>query len=299
MNNFTLNRYKKLGQEINPEEIVLKQAIRVNTLEITPKELVTRLKKKGVVLEKIPFLKEGYYAEAEFSLSSMEEHIQGFFYIQEAASQIPPIILDPKEEELVLDMAASPGSKTTQMAQMMNNKGQIIALENESLRLKKLEINLERCGITNCIIYHKNSIYCKDLGLEFDKILLDAPCSGNFAADPEWFENIRERGLESIKNNSDLQKKLLRAAISVLKKGGILVYSTCSLEPEENEFNISWLLDEFEGELKIEETELKIGESGLVTAFDKELDKEIVKTKRFWPNKTCTQGFFLAKIKKL
>ena len=298
MKSFFLNRYERLGQEIDPE-IRLRHSIRMNTLKISEKELAERLKKRGLKLEKIPFLSNGYYAEAEFALSSMPEHLLGYFYIQEAASQIPPELMELEGTDMVLDMAASPGSKTSQIAQIMQNKGQIIALEAEALRLKKLRNNLERLGVSNTTIYHKDALYCADLGLKFDKILVDAPCSGNFATDPKWIENMQERGLEGLKNNSELQKKLLKAAIGVLKPNGLLIYSTCSLEPEENELNVDWLLGEFEGQIELEKINLNIGEPGLIEFEDKALNPELSKTRRLWPNKTGTQGFFIAKIRKL
>jgi NOL1/NOP2/sun family putative RNA methylase len=283
--NFFLKRYNELGHDIDPSKIELKRSIRVNTLKKSEQEIVNRLKKKKIKLNKIPFLDHGYWAEAEFSLSSTPEYLQGYFYIQEAASQLPVKVLKPEKNDLVLDMCAAPGSKTTQLAQYMQNQGRIIALDSNTSRLKPLKNNIERCGVKNCITYQKDAAHADDLDLKFDKVLLDAPCSGNFTTDPAWFD---KRNIEDINSLARTQKSLLRAAIQVLKPSGILVYSTCSLEPEEDEEVIEWALDNLP--IKLAPTGLKIGDTGIT-------EKTALCT-RFWPEKTHTQGFFIAKIVK-
>jgi NOL1/NOP2/sun family putative RNA methylase len=280
--NFFLSRYKELGHEIEPDKMTIKQSIRVNTLKISEQELLKRLEKK-VKLTKIPFTDSGYWVESDFALSSTPEYLQGYYYIQEAASQLPVKVLSPENTDAVLDMCAAPGSKTTQLAQVMGNKGSIVALESNSSRLAALKNNLERCGVTNCIIYQKDAAHADDLGILFDKVLLDAPCSGNFVTDSAWFD---KRSIEGIKLMAKTQKELLRAAVRVLKPSGTLVYSTCSLEPEEDEEVIEWALDTFP--VKLVETGLKVGDSG-ITAMTK-------LCRRFWPGKTGTQGFFIAKL---
>jgi NOL1/NOP2/sun family putative RNA methylase len=290
MNEF-LERYSRLGEEFEPKNISIRDTLRVNTLKITDSELIKRL---NANLEKIPFLTQGYYYSSQFTVGAMPEHFLGLIYIQEAASQIPAEVLDPKPGETVLDMAASPGSKTTQMAAIMKNKGTLIALDVNNPRLPSLKNNLERCGVKNCIVYKKDAMYSEDLNLQFDKILLDAPCSGNFTIEEKWFE---KRNLEEIKEQAKTQRKLLESAIAVLKKGGTLVYSTCSLEPEENEENVDWLLEKYP-EIKLEKIDLPIGDPGITQPFGKRLKEEIKLCKRFWPHKTGMQGFFIAKIRK-
>jgi len=290
--NIFIERYKQLGEEFNPEEIKLKHALRVNTLKIKDDELIKRLNAR---LTKITFLRHGYYYESDYAVGAMPEYLQGYYYLQEAASQLPAEILMPEENDLVLDMCAAPGSKTTQLAMMMNNKGRIIALELNNPRLPSLQNNLERCGVTNTIVYKKDARYAGDLKQIFDRILLDAPCSGNFANDENWLE---ERKLEDLKQMSKTQKQLLEAALNVLKPNGVMVYSTCSLEPEENEMNIDWLL-KTHNNVSLEKINLEIGDPALTNVFGQELDKEISKCKRLWPHKTGTQGFFIAKIRKL
>ena len=283
--NMFLQRYKELGQDIDPAKIKHRSSLRINTLKIRPNELIKILEKKKVKLKKIDFLDVGYDYKADFSLGSTPEYLQGLYYLQESASQVPPLILNPKKEDVILDCCAAPGSKTTQLAQMMGNKGTIIALDNNKKRLQSLNNNLERLGITNTITYQLDAKSAKQLGITFDKILVDAPCSGNFVTDKDWF---KKRDMSGIRNNAEKQKNILTACIEVLKSGGTLVYSTCSLEPEEDEQVIEYALKNFK--IKLEPIDMKMGDSG--TTENTKL------CRRFWPNKTGTQGFFIAKLRK-
>lgn len=291
--NQLIKRYQELG--CSCKAVKLKDSLRINTLKIEEKEVVSRLKTLKIRLTKIPYADNGYFYESKFSLASTTEYLNGYIYIQESASQLPAKILDPKPGEIVLDMTASPGSKTTQMAAMMDNKGTIIAIDNDSRRLLSLRNNLERCGVKNTILYKKDARFIMDFNKEFDKVLLDAPCSGNYVIEEKFFQI---KNIQGIMERSRVQKELLRAAVKVLKKDGILVYSTCSLEPEEDEMNIDWLLSKYP-EMKLEETGLDVGEPGLVKVFGKKLNPELKKTRRFWPEKTGTEGFYIAKLRKI
>lgn len=293
--NFFLRRYEQLGESFDPLDFQLRRSLRVNTLKISECDLVKRLKAKGVKLEKIPFLKDGYWYESEFSLGSTNEYLQGYYYLQEAASQLSVQVLNPKSGEYVLDMSAAPGGKTSQIASFMENKGLIVAADANVLRLDSLSNNLERLGVKIALIYKKDTRYIDDFGLKFDKILLDAPCSGNFAEDKDWFES---REINGVIKCSGVQRELLSAAIKVLKKNGVLVYSTCTLEPEENELNVQWLLDTYP-DMKLELADISIGDSGLTSVFGKSLSSEIKNCKRLWPHKHGTQGFFIARSRKV
>ena len=266
-----LKRYEQLGQSINPEEIVIKKSLRTNTLKIYEKELVVRLNKSGVKIQKIPFLSYGYYYESKFSLGSTNEYLQGYYYLQESASQLPAQILNPLPKDIVLDMSAAPGGKTTQLASYMDNKGTIVALDSNIKRLESLRNNIERLGVKNTILYQKDSRFVSDLNLKFDKILLDAPCSGNFCVEVNWFQ---QKDLAEIKERTRLQRELLKAAVKVLNNNGVLVYSTCTLEPEENELNINWLLETCK-DLKLETIDISIGDDGLTNIFGQEINIEI------------------------
>lgn len=282
-------RYKKLGVDFD-KEVVLKPSIRINTLKINPEKLIQRLESKAIKLEKISYLDFGYYYESSFSLASTQEYLQGYYYIQEAASQLPVQVLDLKEDDKVLDMAASPGSKTTQLAQY--TKGLIVALDNQRHRLEALRNNIERLSIPNVLVLNKDARFADTLG-EFDKVLLDAPCSGNFCVNPNYYN---ERNILDVQKKAQVQKELIKTAVKCLKKRGVLVYSTCSLEPEENEEIIDYAIKELG--VRVLDTNLEIGDLGLTEVFDKQLDKSISKTRRFWPHKTGTEGFFIAKLTK-
>jgi NOL1/NOP2/sun family putative RNA methylase len=259
-------RYKALGWELT--DVRLPRAIRVNSLRTTNEKLLERLKKKGVEFEKVDFLKNGFIIKkTKTSMGAFSEYLLGLYYIQESASQLASEILDPKPGDIVLDACAAPGSKTTHLSELMQNKGAILSLDKKKARLVALKNNLERMGTKNVVVYNMDVLDVEKLSIEFDKILLDAPCSGNFCQEYGWFE---KRDLEGVKNNAKHQKKLLEKCYKVLKKGGIMVYSTCSLEPEENEENVEW--------------------------FKSNFDVEVLEQKRFWPGKT--QGFFICRMVK-
>ncbi len=290
---FFENRYRKMCPDFTTETSV-RQALRVNTLKTDARALVKRLEKNKVKLEKIPFLKDGYWCKAEFSLGATPEYLLGHYYLQGAASQLVGEALDPRPGETVLDMAAAPGSKTTQLAQLMKGQGTIVALDSNVQRLASLRNNCERLLVKNVVMLKKDARYAPDLGIEFDKVLLDAPCSGNFCSEPDWFA---KRRIEDIKQNGRVQKELLKAAHKVLKKDGVLVYSTCSLEPEEDELIIDWFLNKFE-DIELLDMKLPLGDEGITAWEGKELSPELAKTRRFWPHKTQTEGFFIAKLRK-
>ncbi len=260
-----IERYRKLGWEFS--EVKAKQAIRANTFKISKNELKKRLASIGVITKDINFTKDGLFIEkSKFSVGSAVEYLLGYYYIQGAASQVAAEMLNPSEKDIVLDCCAAPGGKTTHLSQLMKNRGVIIALDKKSQRLIALKNNLERMGCRNVVAYNMDALDVSKLNLKFDKILLDAPCSGNFMLEKGWFE---KRDMEGIKGKAENQKKLLKACYNVLKPGGILVYSTCSLEPEENEENSKW--------------------------FSENFDVNLIAQKRLWPSEN-NQGFFAAKF---
>ena len=288
-----LERYGLLGHPLSPT-IRTGHALRVNTLLTATDALLGRLVARGVELKRIPFTRDGYWiAKAHFSLGSTTEYLRGLYYLQDAAAQLPVQVLSPKPGETVLDCCAAPGGKTTQLAQWMENKGVIVSCENSVHRMTSLKANLERCGAADVIVYAADAADVQDFGMTFDKVLLDAPCAGNFASDPEWFS---KRRLEDVTRNTPLQKKLLQAAVSVLRKDGVLVYSTCSLEPEEDEMVIDWALKNLP--VHLVDTSIEVGEPGIADPFGNRLDGQIPLTRRLWPEQGKNEGFFVAKMVK-
>jgi 16S rRNA C967 or C1407 C5-methylase (RsmB/RsmF family) len=157
-------------------------------------------------LAQIPWCKEGFWIEHEkgrLDVGNTIEHNLGYYYVQESASMIPPIVLDPKPGEKVLDLCASPGSKASQIAQYMDNKGVLVANDVSGMRLAALGINLQRLGILNCVITQMKGERLK--GIEFDKILVDAPCSGTGTI-RKSIKTIRMWNPNTIKNIAGQQK---------------------------------------------------------------------------------------------
>lgn len=283
--------YESLGSTVTGDEVTPK-AIRVNPLKTGDQELVDILTDQGVELEKIPFLDHGYkLVSSPFSLGASIEYLLGYYSLQETASQLPVQMLSPSGEDRVLDMAAAPGGKTTQMAAYMGNQGSVTAIDINRRRLYALENNVERAGVKNTIIYNFDALELPEEPL-FTKVLLDAPCSGNYVTDGRWFDN---RTKAHIKSNSLMQRRLIGKAINLLEKGGILLYSTCSLEPEENELNVQWMLENYD--MKIQKIGCP-GTPGLTNVFLDELDESVSKCRRLWPNDVGSQGFFIAKAVK-
>ncbi|MBI2507491.1 RsmB/NOP family class I SAM-dependent RNA methyltransferase [Candidatus Woesearchaeota archaeon] len=269
-----------------------RKSIRVNTIKISVKKLESKI--SG--LKNVPWCDEGFYIERrETAVGNLREHFLGYFYVQEAASMIPALILDPEEEDLVLDMSAAPGSKTTQLASLMKNRGAIIANDIKWDRIKALSMNLQRCGVSNTIITIYKGEFFPDV--KFDKILLDAPCSGTgtLQKSPDTLK-IYNTGM--IKKLSYQQKRMILKAYSLLKRGGSLVYSTCSLEPEENENVVDCLLEKTDA--RLEKASLQnLKSSTPVLEFEgKKYNSEIKKCLRIWPQDNNSEGFFIAKIKK-
>ncbi len=285
---FFLNRYEQLGWKYRP--IKLQQAIRFNQTNIKEGvDLVERLADLGVNLEKIGFLPDGYWVlDSTVSAGATAEYLLGLYSMQEAAAQIPVTQFTALKGKAVLDMSAAPGGKTVQLADNMENTGSIIALDINKRRLTALTNHLERCHIQNTIVYQLDARNAPKMGLKFDRILVDAPCSGNFASDPEWFLN---RTMQDIERNARVQREILMKAAECLNENGEIIYSTCSLEPEEAELNIDWAIKRLN--LQIAEINCP-GTPGLTSVFGKQLDPSVARCRRFWPDPT--QGFFVCKL---
>jgi len=281
----------------------LRNIIRCNTLKIKPIELKKRLDKKWKVFQPYKSHPEIMIIESDLKpgeLGKAIEHQTGLYYVQELASMQSPIVLNTKPGEKILDLCAAPGSKTTQIASMLQNTGLIIANDVSFSRIKPLTTNLERCGVMNTIVTRMaGHILCEKLSKKkflFDKILVDAPCSGEGTI--RFDSKVLKMWNPKIgKKLSGLQKKLLASALSCLKSGGILVYSTCTFDPLENEAVIQFAHDKFP--IEIEEVKLPLKtHSGILNWKNKEFDKQIKKCKRIYPHENDSEGFFVAKLRK-
>jgi NOL1/NOP2/sun family putative RNA methylase len=287
---FFVDRYRQLGW--NFKDVQSRQAIRINVTNTKGKNLEDRLQTTGIQLEKVPFLETGYWVHSsKVSVGATAEYLLGLYSIQEAAAQIPATLFTDLKGKTVLDACAAPGGKTVQLADFMGNTGVLVALDVKKRRLAALSNHLERCHVSNTIVYDFDARQASRLNLKFDRILLDVQCSGNFAADRDWF---KRRTLADVKRNAKLQRQILTEAVACLRADGEIVYSTCSLEPEENEVNMDWAVNHLN--LQTEEVDCP-GEKGLTHVFGSRLAVSVERCRRIWPAET--QGFFVCKLKKL
>lgn len=260
--------------------------IRVNSLKTTKEDFMKQLADNGIEAEDIPGLKEGLTIRKGASQFFTHLLASGEAYVQSASSMVPVHVLEPKAGETVLDMCAAPGSKTTQMAEWMKNEGTIDAWDLYPHKISLIKKNAKKEGIT--IIHagaRDSSKPMPQVNGKYDKILLDAPCSGlgvlGHKAEIRW--RRQEADLEAF---PPLQQKLLTCAASYLKSGGTLVYSTCTLNRAENEDMIRWFLSEHPEFEPVDFTlsDTQTSEHGIMT---------------LWPDEWDSDGFFVAKLKKV
>jgi len=235
-----LKYHAKFGADWNDKFIdslknPIKKSIRVNTLKISPKELFEEFKCK---YEKIKWCRNGYYVDLNRPGNTIE-HAMGYIYVQEASSMIPPEALDVCNGMTVLDLCAAPGSKTTQICEL-NVNGTVVANEFDTRRIKALVSNINRMGATNCIVTNYDG--CSFPQKKFDRVLVDAPCSEVGTARKNN-EILKIWNINYVKRISNLQKKLILSGFNCLKKGGVMVYSTCTTPTEENEEVVKHLLE--------------------------------------------------------
>lgn len=274
---------------------------RINTLRAEIGPTITHLRDSGFDLQPLPWLPNAYWIppSQRRQLTESAFMAEGKVYIQNPASMLPPLLLSPQPEDKVLDLAAAPGSKTLQLAAMMGNHGWISAVEVVKERFFRLRANLERYGATNVHTYHKDGgTVWRHVAEQFDKVLLDAPCSseGQFSAlVPESFAYWSER---KIKEMARKQKQLIYSAVQCLKPGGRLVYSTCTLAPEENEAIIDHVLGKFP-QLEVEPIALEIpeSESGRDGWGNKIFDPRVTLARRILPDR-ISEGFFVCVLRK-
>jgi len=263
---------------------------RINTLKMDEKRLRERLDQGGISYQTFGWYPLGLKLDVE-STGKLRENLLGYIHIQEELSMVPPLVLDPQPGEQVLDLCASPGSKTCQISQMMENRGLVIANEPSLARVAPLRSNCERLGVMNVAVTRYDGRNFPNV--PFDRILVDAPCSS---------EGRERKGpgvlaRSSCQRSLDLQALqigLLKNALRLAKPGGVIVYSTCTYAPEENELVIERVLDMASLE--------RISIPGLVACpgitewAGNNLNHELDKTARYYPHLNDTGGFFVAKL---
>jgi 16S rRNA (cytosine967-C5)-methyltransferase len=230
---FGFDEAEKLAESNNKRPIL---TLRINTLKTNKQEVLKRLEERNITTRVCRHIDYFITLRLMSKIYLDEDFLNGYYTVQDESAGIPSLLLQPKETDLVLDMCAAPGGKSTHLAQMMKNKGKIIAVDKYDAKINVMTAAAQRLGATNIEFIQDNAVDFQDERIKdqkFDKILLDAPCSGLgvLSKKPEirW-----KREVEDIFQLAELQKKLLNAAAVLLKDGGAIVYSTCTTEQEEN-----------------------------------------------------------------
>lgn len=291
----------------------LRKCIRVNGLKTTVEKFKAHASEKNWKIAEVPWCQEGFFVDREdhsVALGKDLLHLLGHFYMQEASSQLPAALLDARPGEVILDMSAAPGSKSTQIADAMQGRGVLVCNDIQEKRLWTLKSSLHRCGVTNYIMTKKvGQWFGKHMTERFDRVLCDAPCTaqGTVRKDSDALEYC---SADNIGKMAKVQKELLEAAIHATKIGGRIVYSTCTLTPEENEGVVAWVMEKFAGKLEVVDprdmpTEVldkklctKMIDDSLLVQKHYPLQTTHYSLLRLWPHTADTEGFFCAVLKK-
>jgi NOL1/NOP2/sun family putative RNA methylase len=265
---------------------------RINTLKADRSSLLERLERQSIKYESFGWYPLGLRLDMK-KPGKLLEYLLGYIHIQEEVSMVPPLVLDPQPGEEVLDLCAAPGGKTTQISQAMENRGVVFANEPSLARIAPLRSNCERLGAVNVAITRYDGRRFPDH--LFHRVLVDAPCSseGRARRDPDLLNRCSRKRSQDIQV---LQTGLLRRAVSITRPGGVIVYSTCTYAPEENEQVVQKVLDE--REVRLEQFSLPglKGCPGVTEWEGVELDEDLKRCARYYPHLNDTGGFFVAKL---
>jgi NOL1/NOP2/sun family putative RNA methylase len=297
-----LDRYEALVDD--PEafraacERPLPSVVRVNTIKTTVERALAALDEEVVGYEQADW-HPGLLRLDERTPGKSWPHFHGWLYGQEEVSAIPALVLDPQPGERVLDTCAAPGSKTTQLAALMDDRGILVGNDNNLGRLSALRSNAERCGVTNLVVTRMDarSYSLKPLGEEpFDRVLCDVPCSceGTVRKNPDTLDTWT---LDHVRGIAGVQKGILKRAVQMTRPGGTVVYSTCTFAPEENEAVLDHVLADETLDVDLVEYDLPLNHAPGVTEWDgEEFDERVTRAKRIYPHHNDTGGFFCAKL---
>jgi ribosomal RNA methyltransferase Nop2 len=276
-------------------------SIRTNTLKVKRRDLAKSLIQRGVNLDPLAeWTKVGLKIyDSQVPIGATPEYLSGQYMLQSGSSFLPVLALAPKENEKILDMSAAPGGKTTYISQLMKNTGVLVANDLKKERLKSLYFNIHRLGCRNTIITNYDGRQLPKAFNSFDRVLLDAPCSGLGVIAKDQSIKLN-RTYKDIIQTTRIQKELILAAIDCVnhksKTGGIIVYSTCSISVEENEWVVDYALKN--RYVKLVDCEIQIGEEGFSNFRDKRFHPSLKLTRRIYPHLHGLDGFFVAKLKK-
>jgi 16S rRNA C967 or C1407 C5-methylase (RsmB/RsmF family) len=233
LNNKLINQYQeeltnKILDGYKESRVV---SLRINTIKTTKEQVLKVLDNNNITYEELTWYDSSLVVNTtEEELTKLDIYNNGEIYLQSLSSQLPPLFLDPKENELILDMTAAPGGKTTEIAALSNNKAMITAIEKNKIRSERLQYNIDKQGAKKVSVLYTDARNLNEYFM-FDKILLDAPCSGSGTITNNNFNSFNE---DLVNRSINFQKTLINEAIKHLRVGGELIYSTCSILKEEN-----------------------------------------------------------------
>ena len=262
--------------------VAKKTTFRVNNLKSNYEEVETILNSNNINYSKVDFFEDAFILEDDIDIRELDIYKEGKIYVQSLSSMLPPLYFDYKEKDSIIDMAAAPGGKTSEIASITNDTVLITAVEKNKLRGEKLVYNLEKQGLKHYSIIFEDATKLNEF-MKFNKVLLDAPCSGSGTITKDELETITE---DLVKRSSDIQKELLNKAINLVNVGDEIIYSTCSIFKVENEEVINKFIEEGRVEVVPIMTTIETLPStidGVITIKPSEL----------------YEGFFVSKIKKL
>ncbi len=224
--------------------------LRINTSKTSLDFIKNELTDLGINFREVSWYSDALIIDGvrEDSIKKLPMYEDGLIYLQSLSSMIPPLVLEPKEGESILDMAAAPGGKTTQMANLSNNKALIMALEKNKIRAERLKYNIKKQGSKKVSVVVKDGRNLDEF-FTFDKILLDAPCSGSGTLNCNDDSISKVFSFDLVSRSVKFQKELLESAIKHLKKDGEIVYSTCSILKEENEDVLNYIVEKYDVEI--------------------------------------------------
>ncbi len=274
----------------------LPKSFRVNTLKARAEEVMQRFSGYGISLSRMPWYSDAFVSERP-DIGASLEHFTGAIYFQELVSMLPPLLVraEAASARMVLDGCAAPGSKTTQLAAFMGNRGTLIANDVSYPRIRALKFNVEKSGALNVVITNRDLNAFPNLG--FDAVLIDAPCSaeGTIRKNGEIFDTWSEKEIPKF---ARVQRGLILKGYDMLAPGGVMVYSTCTFAPEENEAVVDALVREREARLEPFSFEGFRTSAALGDWHGHSFDAQVGKAARVWPHHNDTGGFFIAKVRK-
>jgi NOL1/NOP2/sun family putative RNA methylase len=272
-----------------------------NPLKTTPVELEARLAEDGVALEPVSWRPGTYRIDPRVSPGTRMEFMAGHYQVQEEAALPAVDLMEVRPGERVLDLCAAPGNKSAQLAVAMNGEGMVVANDKSYGRLRAVRAVIDRLGLMNVAVTNTDAIRFPDLGQgPFDRVLADVPCSceGTLRKNPSALELASQTNLFEL---AGVQASILRRGIELCRPGGVVVYATCTFAPEENEYVVQRMLEEWGDAIELEPARIDgfVSLPGLEEWGDDRFDDRMERCMRVWPHHNDTGGFFVARMRKV